>query len=259
MKTLEKKKVDICICAKNRESLIDAVLKNLNEQTLKDFNIVMCDGRSADSTTKKMIDFQSNKPNVLLVQTDANGKYIDAHNLALSNTVSEYVCWIDSDDVITNDKLEKQAKFLDEHPEVDVVTTGTMLRLGDLQAVMPNSLVEFSNEDIKEAIDKGTLLSDICHFQTAMFRRSCLEKFTCKKYFYDEYEEGRCGEGFLLTLFYLGCTFANIGDVTYSHNLLVGGMTSKTDGKPIFADEINSKTPGRRKQAIMKLFNKYNK
>ena len=214
---------------------------------------------SGDTTPVELISMSKTMKNLLTIQTKQDETYIDAHNLALLNTVSEYVCWIDSDDIITPDKLEEQVKFLDEHKDIDIVTTGVVFTMNEHTVAMQNSLVSLSHEDIENLIKDGNSLSDICHFQSAMFRRSCLEKFINKKYFYDEYVDGRCGEGFLLTLFYLGYKFGTIGNVMYMHNLDFGGMTAAADGKEIFADEINLKTEGRRKQAIMKLFNKYNK
>ena len=259
MKTITPKKVDICICVKNRGLIIESIVNNLSKQTFKDFNIIICDGMSEDATPLKLIELSNNADNIRIVQTGKDGTYVDAHNLVLQSTVSDYICWLDSDDLVTPNKLEEQVKFLDENTDVDIVTTGVVFTMNEKTVAMPNSLISWTNDEIAKLVEDGNSLSDICHFQTAMFRRECLKEFTNGKYFYDEYNEGRCGEGFLLTLFYLGHKFATIGDVMYMHNLDFAGMTAATDGKETFADEINMKTPGRRKQAIMKLFNKYNK
>ena len=259
MKKLKSKKLDVCICAKNRGAFIRTIVENVKKQSFQDFNIILSDGRSLDSTVSTMIELQSVDPGIKLVQTDENGRYIDAHNLALNKTVSEYVCWIDSDDVMTVDKLEKQVKFLDEHPDVDIVTTGVVFNYNGLKMALPNTLVDLTHEEIEKALEDGSSLSDICHFQTAMFRRSCLKDFSKSKFFFDEYEDGRCGEGFLLTLYYLGHKFANIGEVMYAHNLLPNGMTAKAAGNRTYADKINEMTPGRRKQSVMRLLEKHNK
>ena len=253
------KKVDICMCIKNRGALVQDAIFSLSKQDFPDFNIIVCDGMSSDSTSYILVNLNNKINNMELCQTNKDGKYVDAHNIALSKTTSEYVCWIDSDDAITSDKISNQVKYLDEHPDIDAVTTGVMFSIDGKTALMPNSVVDLSPEEISELIEKkGYSLNDICHFQSVMFRRSCLDKFTNCKYFYDEYEDGRCGDGFMLTLFYLGFRIANIGKVMYAHMLHPSSMTAAIYDKHIFADEVNEKTPGRRKQTIMKLFKKYN-
>lgn len=259
MKTLSKRTVDICMCVKNRGYIIKKSIENIKKQTFSDFNIIVCDGHSIDNTPNVLIDLNKETPNLKVLQIDEDKTYIDAHNAVLSETVSDYICWVDSDDVITTHKMKTQVEFLESHPEVDIVTTGTMYMMSDKTVIMPNSIVELSHDEITDLINKGYSLSDICHFQSAMFRKSCLEKFKNGKYFFDEYVNGRCGEGFMLTLYYLGYKFHNIPNLMYCHSLDFNGMTAQIDGKHIFADEINEKTNGRRKQAIMKLFNKYNK
>ena len=259
MKELEPKKVDICICVKNRGQIIKNIVENLNKQTMQDFNVIICDGMSEDTTPLALINLSNEHDNIKVIQTDKNGTYVDAHNLVLQNTVSEYICWLDSDDFIANNKLELQSKFLDEHEDVDVVTGGTVFNMNGKSVVMANSLIDLSNEDLEKLKKEGYSLSDICHFQSAMFRRKCLKKFKNSKYFFDEYNEGRCGEGFLLTLMNLGYKFANMKELMYMHNLDFVGMTAMNDGKHVFADEINEMTPGKRKQTLTKMFNKYNK
>jgi len=259
MNTLFHKKVDICVCIKNRGKLIQNIINNSEKQSFKDFNLIICDGFSEDNTPLELINLAKLNKNIKVCQVNKGDTYVDAHNLALQNTVSDYICWFDSDDIIMPNKIEEQVKFLDEHKDVDIVTTGVVFSMHDNVVAMPNSLMSLTHEDIEKLMEDGSSLNNICHFQTAMFRRECLDKFKHNKYFYDEYNEGRCGEGFLLTLLYLGYKFATLGEVMYMHSLDFAGMTAENDGKEIFADEINTKTPGRRKQAIMKLFNKYNK
>ena len=218
------KRVNICVCVYNRQSIIKSSLDSLLKQTYKDYNILVCDGKSLDKTIDVILDYQNNNSNVIAWQTEQEG-YINTHNFILNKTDSEYICFVDSDDLVDPQKIEEQVKYLDNNPDVDVVSSSVML---SDKRVLPNTMIELNNEQITEYLKNGNPMLSVCHFQSCMFRRKCLEKFTNKVYFYPEYENGMCGEGFLYTLHFLGYKFA----------LFLGIITGIAQLIPIFGPWI---------------------
>ena len=91
-----------------------------------------------------------------------------------------------------------------------------------------------------------------------MFRRKCLEKFTGNIYFYDEYNTGRCGDGFLYTLHFLGYKFANIISTiyVYSKGLIKNSLTNTVD--PEFANSMDLLDYENKKMFTLEMFNNYN-
>jgi len=248
------KKVTICVCVYNRQSVIKTSLNTVLNQTYKDYDVLVCDGKSLDKTIDVLFEYQNNNKNLIAWQTEESG-YINSHNFILSKVDSEYICFIDSDDLVDSNKLEEQVKFLDNNPDIDVVSTSVMF---SDKRILPNTFIELNNDQITEYLKNGNPILNICHFQSCMFRRKCLEKFTNKVYFYPEYETGMCGEGFLYTLHFLGYKFANIISTiyVYTRGLVKNSMSNTIEQK--FASAIDSLSYDMKKEYIMELFNTYN-
>lgn len=257
MNTIEKRKIDVCICAKNRIDTIGIVLRKLEKiiQNL-DCNVILVDGTSVDGTTSHMLDFKrEHEGKAIIKQIKTDESYIDAYNLAMSSTVSEYVAWLDSDDLCDDNKLKIQMEYLDAHPDVDVVSCS--LYFNKTEAI-GNTLLEFNDEQMTSTLRNGTPMLSLCHFQSCMFRRSCLDIFKNKVYFYPEYIGGFAGEGFLYTLHFNGKKFSNINTTYYIYNR--GTMKNSISNilEPVYANTVNELSYDDRKQEIMRLFKKYN-
>ena len=249
------KKVTVCLCVKDRQNIVKNTIDMLLNQDYENYEIFLCDGKSEDLTMTTLLNYQKDYPGkVVAWQTEEPG-YVNTHNFVLNQAKGDYICFVDSDDIVDGGKLKEQVKFLDEHPDVDVVSSCVMF---PDKRVLVNSCVELDDEVISNALQKDIPMNTICHFQSCMFRRKCLEKFTGFKYFFDEYETGRCGEGFLYTLHFLGYKFANIITTVYVYlrGVIKSGMTTKI--VPEFADAIDAMTYEEKKTHILELFNKYN-
>ena len=249
------KKVDICVCVKNRQSIIEQTLNNILNQNFDDFRILCCDGKSNDMTMNKIFDLQEQTDGkVIAYETEKEG-YVNSHNYILSQTDAEYICFIDSDDIVDVNKLEEQVKFLDTHPDVDVVSSTTIL---PNKKVLVNSMVDLNDNQITEYLKNGHSILELCHFESCMFRRKCLEKFINKIYFYPEYEDGLLGQGFLYTLHFLGYKFANIISTVYvyTRGLIKDSMSNKII--PQFANAIDTLSYEKKQEYITELFSAYN-
>lgn len=257
--TLKKRKVDICLCGKNCAHILNNALNTIRHMMKTiDCNVILVDGRSSDNTPNMMVDFKSeNKTNVLVLQTKENSTYIDAYNMAIANTVSDYIAWLDADDFCDENRLKMQAEYLDTHKDVDVVTTSVYL---PNKQMISNTLVEFNNEQMINLLQTNQLhMFEMCHFQSAMFRKKCLTKFKNGKYFFDEYAGGRGGEGFLYMLHFLGYKFANITDTYYVYTMFMNPASLSNNLDPLFAKAIDEMSYEDRKKALMKIFRNNNK
>lgn len=249
------KKVNVCVCVKNRQNIVTSTLDTLLKMKGDDYVILACDDKSTDMTMNVLMDYQTMNPGKFIAWQNEEAGYVNCHNFILSKTDAEYICFVDSDDFVDEKKIEEQVKFLDEHPDVDVVSSCVMF---PNKKVLANSYVELNDEQITEALKKDYPMMTICHFQTCMFRRRCLEKFKNGKYFFDEYEDGRCGEGFLYTLHFLGYKFANIISTVYLYTKGVVKNSMSNNIKPEFADTVDMIPYENKKGVFTELFETYN-
>jgi glycosyltransferase involved in cell wall biosynthesis len=103
--------VSILIPAYNSEEWIADTLRSALEQTWQRKEIIVVDDGSSDRTAEVARKFASNQ---LKVVTKENGGAAAARNHALQLSQGDYVQWLDADDLLAPDKIERQLTALEE-------------------------------------------------------------------------------------------------------------------------------------------------
>lgn len=98
--------------------VIDAVTSILN-QSYKDCEIVVIDDGSTDNTREVLSVFIEKKNITYLYQ--ANQGVGAARNSGIMASTGDYITFLDADDTLTEDSVEKRLRFAVQHPEVGLV------------------------------------------------------------------------------------------------------------------------------------------
>lgn len=106
----------ILIALYNREKYIEKCLKSCLAQNYSDYEIVIVDDGSTDKSLEIVKDFDTNK--IRIVSAKHSGCW-SAKNLAIKNAKGDFVVFIDSDDFISKDYLEKLNKTITKNPTFD--------------------------------------------------------------------------------------------------------------------------------------------
>lgn len=146
---------------------IDSVLA----QTFTDFELVIVDDGSTDSTPAMLDDYARRDPRVRVIH-QANAGVSKAGNRGVEAARAPLIARMDSDDLCAPDRLAKQVAFMDAHP--DVVLLGGWYRLVDADGELltlqgPPS----DDESLQMQCLRGT--TPICH-PLCMFRREAFFK-----------------------------------------------------------------------------------
>lgn len=97
---------------------------NLKHQTLTPNEFVLvCDGDLTPELEAIIDKWQKLYPDVLKVYLKENGGLGKALNFGLPKCSYPLIARSDSDDVCSQDRFEKQVKFMDEHPEVGIISS----------------------------------------------------------------------------------------------------------------------------------------
>ena len=113
--------VSVIIPAYNAGAYIDDALRSVLSQSYLNLEIIVVDDGSTDNTTERVAAYH---PRVHCYQRSNSGGYPGApRNTGIGNSRGEYLCFLDADDIMVSDRVEKQANFLSDHPEVGVVFT----------------------------------------------------------------------------------------------------------------------------------------
>ena len=115
-------KVSVIMGIYNCELTLQEALDSLYAQTFKDFEVILCDDGSSDSTYDVALHNQLNHDNIVLLRNEHNLGLNATLNKCLAVAKGEYIARMDGDDVSDSTRFEKQVRFLDENPKYALVS-----------------------------------------------------------------------------------------------------------------------------------------
>jgi len=118
-------KVSILIPAYNAQKWIKNSIKSAINQTYQNKEIIVVDDGSIDNTFLFAKQFESNT--VKIIKTKNNGACA-ARNYAFSLSMGDYIQWLDADDILAPDKIEKQMDYVKMNPDPKILISGTFLK-----------------------------------------------------------------------------------------------------------------------------------
>ena len=116
-------KVSVVIPAHNHARFLPEALASVQQQTWRDFDVLVVDDGSTDNTAAVVAGFA---PHVrYLYQQNAGPS--SARNTGIRHTRGEYVAFLDADDTWMPEKLALQVAYLDAHPDAGLVFTKVLV------------------------------------------------------------------------------------------------------------------------------------
>ena len=104
-------KVDIVLPNYNSELYLSETIDSVINQTHKNWKLTIVDANSNIETQRILTDY-INHPNINIIKLKKNKKAGFCRNLAIRNSRSDYIAFIDSDDIWDKEKLSKQLDFM---------------------------------------------------------------------------------------------------------------------------------------------------
>lgn len=102
----------------NCELYIEECIAGILAQTYQNYELIVVDDGSTDASVKLVQEMLAGKKNCQIVQNQ-HGGVCKARNSGLELSKGEYICFVDADDIIFKDYLEKMAVVaVKSHPDV---------------------------------------------------------------------------------------------------------------------------------------------
>jgi glycosyltransferase involved in cell wall biosynthesis len=98
-------KYSIIIPTYNRANLLDRCLNSLTKQNYINYEVLVCDDGSIDNTEEVVTNYQ-NLLNIKYFKIDNWGGPARPRNIGIKNAQGEWLCFLDSDDFWSENKLE---------------------------------------------------------------------------------------------------------------------------------------------------------
>jgi len=106
--------ISIITPAFNTEKYIGETIKSVQNQTFRDWELIIVDDCSTDNTIDVALSFAKLDNRIRVIKAISNGGVAKARNLGLENAKGEYIAFVDSDDFWKPTKLQKQFAFMQE-------------------------------------------------------------------------------------------------------------------------------------------------
>lgn len=120
-------KVSIILPTYNGARYISEAIESVIAQTFLDWELVVVDDGSIDSTKEIIDKFLEKEKRIIYFKNESNLGIQKSLNRGLREAKGKYIARIDSDDVwIDFDKLQKQVEFLDSFEDYILVGTGVV-------------------------------------------------------------------------------------------------------------------------------------
>lgn len=165
--------ISIILPVYNGASRIQEAMDSVISQSCADWELLVVDDGSTDNTAEVVSRFAKNDLRIQYIKNEVNLGIQKTLNRGLKEAQGEYIARIDDDDMwVDNDKLRKQAEFLEKNGEYVLVGTGAIL-IDEDKEELSRFIMPENDADIRNKI-----LSKNCFIHSSvMFKKSAVLKF----------------------------------------------------------------------------------
>ncbi|MDD4286890.1 MAG: glycosyltransferase [Candidatus Peribacteraceae bacterium] len=163
--------VSVVMPAYNVEQYIAESIESILSQTCDDFEFIIINDGSSDATLDIIEKYARQDVRIIRRSTDQNFGINHARNMGLTHVRGTYIAMMDADDIAVPQRLEKQVRFLESHPEVGVVG-GAMVIVNEHNILIGERRYPIDDAAIRKRM---FYFNPFCHPST-MMRKGVLEQ-----------------------------------------------------------------------------------
>ncbi|MDJ0595465.1 MAG: CHAT domain-containing protein [Pleurocapsa sp. MO_226.B13] len=160
--------ISIVITNYNRQSYLSSAIESILSQTRQDFELLIWDDGSTDSSVAIAKDYAKHDRRVRVVAATHQGHVLSLQE-AIAETRGAYIGWVDSDDLLASTALQETSALLDAQPDTGLVYTDYL----DLDV---NGQVTGYGHRCQIPYSPQRLLVDFMTFHFRLVRRSVFER-----------------------------------------------------------------------------------
>lgn len=162
-------KVTVLLAVRDGAPYIGSALESVLDQTFADFELLVVDDASADSTVDIVLSFADER--IRLLRNDRNLGQVPSLNRGLREARGRYVARMDADDICRRERLARQVALLDAEPRVGLV--GSWLDLIDERGRRVGRLRERLDDYVSYVYATLIMRVYVAH-SAAMYRRDAV-------------------------------------------------------------------------------------
>jgi glycosyltransferase involved in cell wall biosynthesis len=160
--------VSVIMPTRNGERFLRPAIESILNQIFTDFELIVVDDGSTDSTPRILSEFQDNR--LMVLRNERNLGIAGATNRGLAAARGEYVALQDHDDISLPHRFQTQVDFLNTHPEIALVGSAATL-IDDKGMAYAEFPLPCEEIDIKWRL---LFFGDAFHYTSLMVRRNAM-------------------------------------------------------------------------------------
>lgn len=161
------KKVSVLMGIYHCADTLEQAVASIQNQTYGNWELILCDDGSKDDTYAVAKRLADEDARIVLIKNDTNLGLNKTLNKCLHLASGEYIARMDGDDLCDASRFEKQVSFLDNNPDIGIVST-PMVFFDETGRWGRSYAIEHpSPEDVVTG-------SPICH-APVMLRKACMD------------------------------------------------------------------------------------
>jgi glycosyltransferase involved in cell wall biosynthesis len=106
----------------NRETLVHDAIRSIQNQTFRDWELIILDDASTDNTLKVCRSYEAEDKRIRVLANDENLGVGAARNRLISYADGKYIAIHDSDDISVPERLAWEVQLLESKPDVGLVS-----------------------------------------------------------------------------------------------------------------------------------------
>ena len=143
----------------NPQNLKESLDSVLNNTLVPDEIVIVKDGKLTEELDNILNDYAKNNPIIKLCGYEENKGLGEALRFGVEQCSYDIIARMDTDDVCANMRFEKQIKYLQEHPECDIVGCNVLEFIGEINnGVGQRNMPETHEEILKFSKKRNPLV-----------------------------------------------------------------------------------------------------
>lgn len=182
--------VSVIIPSYNSEKYIGETLASVCAQTYPDFEVLVMNDCSQDRTPEIVEKYAQKDPRIHLINLPGNKGVSHARNQGVEKASGEWIAFLDSDDMWTKDKLEKQLELQKSLREKEPSIEDPEFLFTGSSFIDENGDPLASVLHVPERVDFSELLKqNIISCSSVLIRRSLIQKYPmpCSDRFHEDF------------------------------------------------------------------------
>jgi len=158
--------VTVLMSVYNGQRYLHEAVRSILNQTFRDYEFLIIDDGSQDESLSILKEFAKNNPCIRLLINDCHKGLGYSLRRGVAEAQGELIARMDCDDISHPERLEKQVKWLQAHPDIDILGTQA-LEIDVYGHVLGRRYVPTKHEDIRRLLP---FANPIIH-SSVMFRK----------------------------------------------------------------------------------------